>query len=104
DPAASRDGVSDPSPPEPVARRHTKPAPARSAGDAPASASPSRRSPDARASRDTGPTEAQDAQRPPGRTEAVPASVEPASVATFGAGIMLLGLGLAFIALRLRRR
>ncbi|MEW2548031.1 hypothetical protein AB0910_20055 [Streptomyces sp. NPDC047002] len=50
---------------------------------------------------------AEDAGRPPGdRRVASGRTHEPPrpSVATLGAGIMLLGLGLAFLALRLRRR
>ncbi|MCF3964405.1 hypothetical protein L1885_22615, partial [Streptomyces fuscigenes] len=52
----------------------------------------------------------QDARRPPDarevapRTSAAPPASASSTLATLGAGIMLLGLGLAFFALRLRRR
>ncbi|WP_329456816.1 hypothetical protein [Streptomyces sp. NBC_01497] len=72
----------------------------------PGSARPSTTESEGVAARSPGPSSQDAGRRPQAREIAsTPSSSSPpASVATLGAGIMLLGLGFAFLALRLRRR
>ncbi|MCA1221715.1 hypothetical protein LCE31_25685, partial [Streptomyces sp. 8L] len=73
---------------------------------APEPARPRTTEPEGVPRRPAGPATTQDAEQPPGAREvaAQPSAATRTSVATLGAGIMLLGLGFAFLALRLRRR